>query len=137
MIDHPKGYRDFLWGGHAETMNPLKSIKDRIQGKATKGQKRSSRWPGVRKRYLECFPECAVCGSREKLEVHHLTPFHEAPHLELEFSNLITLCESRPWYCHLIFGHLGDYRAINSECRQDVLEWAQKVQTRKRNQKNG
>lgn len=116
-------------------MKALKAIKDRLEGKATNGQRRSGKWPGVRKRFLETFDCCAVCGSKDKLEVHHLIPFQEAPHLELEFSNLITLCESRPWYCHLIFGHLGDYRAINLECRKDVLEWAAKVQTRKKGNK--
>jgi hypothetical protein len=116
-------------------MKALKALKDRIEGKATKGQRRSGRWPGVRKRYLQTFGECAVCGGKDKLEVHHLKPFQEAPELELDPGNLVTLCESRPWYCHLIFGHLGDYRAINLECRQDVLEWAAKVQTRKKGNK--
>jgi 5-methylcytosine-specific restriction protein A len=90
-------------------------LKDRIQGKAPKGSKRSPKWPALRKKHLKENPKCAHCGSVKKLEVHHLKPFHAHPELELDPKNLITLCESkeRGVDCHRFVGHLGNYRLIN------------------------
>lgn len=55
--------------------------------------RRSPHWSTVRKAHLEKHPACEVCGATAKLEVHHKLPFHLHPALELEGSNLITLCE--------------------------------------------
>lgn len=74
-------------------------------------ERRSKDWPKVRKAHLLTQPNCAVCGGRKKLEVHHIIPYHINRALELEPSNLITLCESKKYglNCHLAVGHLGDY----------------------------
>ena len=52
---------------------------------------------------------CEACESTEKLEVHHVIPFDIDPDRELSPSNLITLCK----YCHLVLGHLRDYKIYN------------------------
>lgn len=94
---------------------------------------RSSKWPEVRKAHLKENPECAVCGSKTSVEVHHIKPFHIAPELELESTNLISLCESKKYgvNCHLFFGHLGNYRAENLNIIEDVSIWKEKFASRK------
>jgi hypothetical protein len=97
------------------------SIKDIIQGKVPLGTKRSKEWRFVRSNHLAFNPRCEACGGKEKLEVHHIIPFHVTPELELVPSNLITLCESKKngVNCHLFVGHGGDYRNY----REDVYVW--------------
>lgn len=63
-------------------------------------QKRSSKWSRVQKEFLSKNPICAICGSSKKLNVHHKLPFHLYPELELEESNLVTLCMDTS-ECHL------------------------------------
>jgi hypothetical protein len=113
----------------------LKHIKDVIQGKATLGSKRSTKWPTVRKQHLERNPTCAICGGTKKLEVHHKEPFHTNPNLELDPNNLITLCEAKKGGCnhHLHFGHLGNYKNINSNIDEDVALWSKKLKKTIRN----
>jgi 5-methylcytosine-specific restriction endonuclease McrA len=65
---------------------------------------RSSKWKAVRDAFVEKHPECEACGSRQKLAVHHILPFHERPELELEESNLVTLCQEH----HFRIGHDPD-----------------------------
>lgn len=92
----------------------IQNIKDKIKY----GKTRSKEWDNVRKKHLESNPTCAICGSLKKVEVHHKKPFHSHPELELEPSNLITLCEGKEFssvVCHLTFGHLGNYQDINPE----------------------
>jgi 5-methylcytosine-specific restriction enzyme A len=110
----------------------IKHVKDIIQGKASIGEKRSSKWFTVRKHFLETNGCCAVCGGKDKLEVHHKQPFHEHPELELDPNNLITLCESKNngVTCHLLFGHLGNYKSININVDQDVATWKDKIKNR-------
>lgn len=112
-------------------INVLKAIKDRLEGKAEKGQKRSSKWRKIRAIHLASNNECHICKSKKKLEVHHIVPFHMAPDLELEPSNLITLCENKKYglNCHLLVGHLGNYRRINLNCEVDAMTW--KIKLRK------
>jgi len=97
-------------------------IIDVVQGKAPLAAKRSNNWYKARKAYLSKHPFCESCGGKDKLEVHHIVPFHEAPELELEESNLIVLCESKKYgiNCHLAVGHLGDYRRINDGVKRDA-----------------
>ncbi len=82
---------------------------------------RASQWSKVRKAYLKAYPTCAVCDSKKKLQVHHIIPFAEDKSLELEPSNLITLCSR----CHLLFGHFGSYKKYNPNVREDA-EWFRK-----------
>lgn len=107
----------------------IKNIKDVIQGKADLGAKRSNQWPTTRKKHLVTNPFCAVCGGKEKIEVHHKVPFHTDPSLELEPSNLITLCESKSHgvVCHLFIGHSGNYKKINENVDADAVYWSKKL----------
>ena len=50
------------------------------------GMPRSGHWPTLRKQFLE-GKVCAVCGGKEKLEAHHIKPFHLDPLLELDPTN--------------------------------------------------
>ena len=97
-------------------------------------QGRSSRWPAVRRAHLEEHPRCELCGGKKSLNVHHVLPFHTHPGLELEPGNLITLCEKSHLdglNCHLLFGHLGDWKAFNPHVQEDAPEWRKKILARR------
>jgi hypothetical protein len=113
-------------------MADITTLKEMNEGK-TPSKKRSSHWSTTRKHHLEKNAECALCGNTKKLNVHHIKPFHLHPELELEESNLITLCEDRSngVYCHLFFGHLGSYKDINPDVLADVALWREKLKNRR------
>ena len=90
--------------------------------------KRSGKWPKVEKAHLADHPGCAVCGATKQVNVHHVKPYHLFPELELEAGNLITLCCGEHDH-HLLFGHLGDFKAFNPTVRADAEIWAFKIQT--------
>ena len=100
-------------------------VKDVLKGKAPVRKTRSSKWGKVRETHLESNPNCAVCEGDKELNVHHIRPFHLHPELELEPTNLITLCESTKHgiNCHLLIGHLGNFRNINPHVLEDVTTW--------------
>lgn len=77
---------------------------------------RSSQWHKVRTAHLAAEPWCALCGTEDDLEVHHLVPFHVAPELELAETNLCTLCR----HCHLEAGHLGNFTNSFPELRAEI-----------------
>jgi 5-methylcytosine-specific restriction protein A len=120
----------------------LKLIHDLIKGKPA--HLRSPKWHRVEQEHLAKEPCCQWCGATEKLQVHHITPFHLAAALELDPFNLITLCEEggRPHKrsdakleashigpmdnanlnevrvhlnCHLYHGHNGDWKSFNDK----------------------
>lgn len=62
-------------------------------------------WRKVRKQHLKDNPECSVCFTRKKLEVHHIIPFDVNPEKELDPDNLSTLCHRH----HFTIGHLGKW----------------------------
>lgn len=72
---------------------------------------RSSQWPAIERRFLRANPTCAACGGRERLNVHHVIPFHRRPDLELVETNLITLCMGVSLHCHLMIGHGDNFKA--------------------------
>ena len=78
---------------------------------------RSSGWRKIRNAHLVLFPRCAICGTKKSLEVHHIKPFKDHPELELDPSNLETLCGKR---CHFVFGHLFNWKAINSRLEETI-----------------
>jgi len=88
---------------------------------------RSNKWSNVRKNHLEKFPTCAACGRNSKLEVHHKIPVHISPELELDPSNLVTLCDTP---CHLVFGHLFNYKSYNKLVDEDCSVYLRKVLNR-------
>lgn len=86
-------------------------------------EKRSSHWSVVRKAHLVLEPACQACGGKDDLQVHHIHPFHLHPELELEQSNLITLCEKRGHDCHFVFGHFHNWKAQNPNVTEDVRHY--------------
>lgn len=92
------------------------------------GCKRSPKWTRVRKAHLKEHPECAACGGKTSLDVHHIIPYHLRPDLELESSNLLTLCEKSErfgWACHRLLGHTLNWKLHNPnvvKCAKYVRE---------------
>jgi len=83
---------------------------------------RSPQWHALRIKWLEEHKVCDACGITTKalLEVHHKVPVHIDPSKELDWGNLITLCESPSHNCHLIFGHLLNWKSFNKNVVQDT-----------------
>ena len=79
--------------------------------------RRSPKWRSVREQHLKEHPRCEACGDDKNLEVHHLKPYHLFPELELEKSNLMTLCchGIGGMNCHLVLGHCGAWVAYNPD----------------------
>lgn len=46
---------------------------------------------------------CVACGSKEHVEIDHITPYSKAPELRLELTNGRTLCKS----CHKVTDTYG------------------------------
>lgn len=92
----------------------------------TFGAARSSQWPTVEKAFLAKNPTCAVCGKNKDLNIHHRQPFHLHPELELEPTNLITLCRQH----HEWWGHLGNWKSYNVDVEVDSATWNQKIKSR-------
>lgn len=83
---------------------------------------RSSKWKSVRNNFLEKNHFCAACGSKTKLQVHHVKPFHLHPELELDENNLITLC-MEDWDCHLQIGHGDSFQCYNPDIVTDAKKF--------------
>jgi 5-methylcytosine-specific restriction protein A len=113
-------------------MPVIKHLIDAAKGKHPLGAARSGHWPTVRKQHLALHPVCEVCGGAVKLEVHHIRPFHLHPDLELDPANLVTLCEANKGgaNCHLLFGHLGNFKSFNVEVTTDAPHWSEKIKHR-------
>lgn len=110
----------------------LQAIKQKWK-QVTQG--RSSHWSKVRKEHLSKHPECAACGTRKKLEVHHIKTFDDYPELELDPDNLMTLCEHRG--CHFRIGHSFDWRASNPNAVSDAALQRSRIATREYNRECG
>lgn len=73
--------------------------------------------------YAKTVRHCEDCGApkmlgRIRLEVHHRVPVHVAPERAADKANFICLCAS----CHFEDGHLGNYRAWNSNLDETIRE---------------
>lgn len=88
---------------------------------------RSPKWKKVRTDHLIEFPYCAACGRSKKVEVHHIEPVHINPERELDPNNLITLCDDP---CHIIFGHLMDYKSWNKYVVNDASVYLNRVKNK-------
>lgn len=86
------------------------------------GADRSPHWAKVRKDFAKANPNCALCGSAKDIQIHHVQPFHLYPELELQTSNLITLCTSKYWgfNCHFSVGHGGNFKWENPNLLDDI-----------------
>lgn len=96
----------------------------------TDGTLRSPHWEKVRHDFAVAHPTCAACGGNERLQVHHVRPFHLHPELELEPTNLITLCEHPERLCHHRIGHSLDWKAYNEHVREDAAQSLERIQKR-------
>ena len=92
---------------------------------------RSPKWNAVRKAHLEKHKTCEVCGGDDNVEVHHVLPVHLYPELELDVTNLLSLCNGAGGGCHLRMGHLGSWKAFNPSIRQDAKWWLNKIRWRR------
>jgi 5-methylcytosine-specific restriction endonuclease McrA len=88
---------------------------------------RSRGWSKLRRQFVREHPFCAACGRKKRLQVHHIQDFSEYPELELEFTNLTTLCSR----CHLYFGHLLSWKSINPHVISDSTWFSDKVLNRR------
>jgi len=84
---------------------------------------RSSRWQQVRQEHLRQQPECAACGARTNLAVHHIKPYHLFPDLELAPDNLLTLCEGPVVNCHFLYGHCRNWLSWCPNVLETVHLW--------------
>lgn len=108
---------------------PFDQQLESIDGMTYEGP-RSSEWVSVRNEFVRLHPRCEACGSGYNLNVHHVEPFHLRPDLELEQSNLITLCREH----HFRIGHDPDglgpakpnWSASNPNVRQDAKNWSKR-----------
>ena len=100
-------------------MDKSTKTRDAAAGITTK---RSSKWPALENKFLKEHSTCAACGSSNRLNVHHMKPFHLHPESELEPTNLITLCMNKTTECHIKLGHGGDFKAYNPYVEEDVAE---------------
>lgn len=90
-------------------------------------RQRASAWRALRAAHLEKEPECAACGRKNDLEVHHVIPVSFNPNRELDPDNLITLCASP---CHILFGHLMCYHCYNKDVRRMAADFRRAVKNR-------
>lgn len=84
-----------------------------------KNTNRSPQWPGVERKFRKTQSTCAACGCTTRIQVHHVKPFHMHPELELDPSNLISLCMG-PNECHLKIGHGDNFKDANPNVREDA-----------------
>jgi hypothetical protein len=81
-------------------------------------KERSPKWTSVRAKFISKFPTCEACGTDDDLDVHHIKPFNTHPQLELDESNLITLCRHH----HFTIGHWRNWSIVNPNVRTDCKE---------------
>lgn len=108
--------------------NILEYLKDLWRG--NKLGSRSPKWSQVRTEFIKENPRCAVCGKLGTLlspnEAHHIQSFATRPELELSKQNLIVGCREH----HLWFFHLGSWKSINENAKEDAIIWASKISNR-------
>ena len=96
----------------------------RLFGYAEYGVLRSSGWSKVRANWIKANPKCLACGTTHNLDVHHIKPYHLFPELELDTTNLVTLCRKH----HYEIGHFRDWRKYNIDVVVDSILFFQRTQ---------
>lgn len=94
------------------------------------GKPRSPHWEALEKRWVFTHTSCAACGGTTHLQVHHIKPYHLHPDLELDESNLMTLCMAPGHLCHFIFGHCRLWAAYNPRVREMAAEMLEATKNR-------
>lgn len=103
-------------------MSLLRYVHAKLSHALHRPAPRSKQWPHARAEHLKKHPQCAACGLTDHAEVHHVTPFHMNAALELDPSNLVTLCLSPAYLCHLQVGHGGSFKQYNPNVLVDAGE---------------
>jgi hypothetical protein len=93
------------------------------------GKPRAPGWKVLAIAWLAENPRCAACGRTEDVVPHHVMPYHLYPELELDWRNLVTLCEWRTLNCHLWLGHAGNWSDWNPYVRTDAETFRQILET--------
>lgn len=95
---------------------PDDQVAEKVPAGLVYESERASGWSKVRASYIRRHPVCEACATVKDLNVHHIKPFSKYPELELDTTNLITLCR----YHHFWIGHKGNWKKYNPNCRQDA-----------------
>jgi 5-methylcytosine-specific restriction enzyme A len=111
-------------GGHDK---PDREYWEEVPDHEVFGGTRSSHWPSVRAKFVKAHPRCEACGVAKGLNVHHIRPYQSNPELELDPTNLITLCREH----HLSIGHLGNWHRANPNVSRDAEILFKKLQHEK------
>ena len=105
----------------------LQWLIDKWRGIPLGGIARSSKWGRTKRDYEIIHPKlCSVCGTKKKVELHHLLPFHLYPKLENDFNNLIWGCRDHHYFVY----HLMDWSAYSSTAKEDAKIWNNKITNR-------
>lgn len=83
-----------------------------VTGAVYKRTNRNSKWEALRKYVLSLYPQCAICGSKSNLHLHHILPVNLYPEHKYNQNNLIVLCNGKN-NCHFIHGHLSNWNNYN------------------------
>jgi hypothetical protein len=100
-------------------------------GLVAAGVPRSSKWPPFLKAFLR-GKTCVCCGSRGPLTGHHKLPFSLRPDLELVESNVAPICDGTD--CHLVIGHMKDFKLYNPDFDADAAAFLAKRMAAKKAQ---
>lgn len=95
-----------------------------------KKKKRSPQWAKAQRDFKRSHPYCIACGGTTFLQVHHIVPVSNAPELELEASNLLTLCMGAN-DCHFFLGHGGNFKRYNPRVREHAREMLERPRYKK------
>jgi hypothetical protein len=112
-------------------MSLLSLFRKYDPGLVSAGVPRSGKWPAWLKAFLK-GKSCVCCGSRGPLTGHHVLPFHLHPELELSESNVRAVCDGTD--CHLVIGHLKDFKLYNPDFDADAAAFLAKRMAAKKAQ---
>ena len=94
----------------------------------TFGAVRSSGWFVFRKQHIKIA--CTCCGKKgsflNRLELHHIIPFHIDPSKELDPTNVDTFCRR----CHQLLAHLDNFKSYNIDIKKDAENLLKRIKTR-------
>ena len=88
------------------------------------GVPRSSKWSAVRDNFLKENPDCEACGVKAEV-AHHVYPYSFKPELELDESNLISLCD----ICHMCLAHLKSFKRFDPDIKEVARAFRQKIKS--------
>lgn len=70
------------------------------------------KWLNIQREKRRLNPKCQICGSTEKIQIHHIIPTSHDYSKVYDLSNLVSLCGGYR-NCHLYHGHLGNFKNYN------------------------